>query len=264
MSYTPDVALGLLQNLIAPVQRAGKLAQIRFRQTYDTDQKSDIDVLTSVDLECERLVLDAICAAFPDHPIWSEEAGTIVGSAPWSWVLDPLDGTNNFVQGIPIFGVILGLFYEEQAVGGILYEPIQNDLIYGANGAGVFHNNNRLSPLSTHVPLTRATIGWTQGYATKGDPAAQTCLNRLDQSVKRVFQSWAPVFDSIRFLNGDFAALVSYDGEVTDFSAVRGLAPELGALVLPFDHDRANERRVIIAPEGRATEILDILLHVTG
>jgi myo-inositol-1(or 4)-monophosphatase len=259
MSYAPHVAMSLLRGLIAPVQLAGKQAQIRFRQAYDTDQKSDIDVLTSVDLECERLVLDAIRTAFPDHPVWSEEAGTFDGSAPWSWVLDPLDGTNNFVQGIPIFGVILGLFYEEQAVGGILYEPVQNDLIYGATGAGVFHNDIRLSPLSVDLPLRRATVGWTQGYAIKGDPVAQACLNRLDLSCKRVFQSWAPVFDSIRFLTGDFAALVSYDGEFTDFSAVRGLAPELGAIIMPFDPDCTSDRRVIIAPEVRAKEIVRIL-----
>ncbi len=262
MTYSPKTAFALVESLCSIVVEAGLVAKNRFRQNYKMDLKSDIDVLTSVDLECEKMILERIRCSYPTHSIWSEEAGVIEvegAKSAWSWVLDPLDGTNNYVQGIPIFGVILALFYEDQPVGGILFDPIQNDLVFGASGAGVFHNDRRLNLLSHNLNLQRATIAWVQGYGVKGSRDAQLHMNSIDLSVKRVFTSWAPVFDSIRFLTGDFAALVSYDGEFTDFSAVRGLAPEVGAVVLPYSPDPKHERRLIIAPEPIATKLKEIL-----
>ena len=123
--------------------------------------------------------------------------------------------------------MIVTLFHCEDAVAAILHDAYQGDVVVGAAGAGVHFNGERLPPFHHSVQSKRSTIGWTQGYAVKGDPLARTVRDRAESQVKRLIATWSPVIDTIRLLNGQFGAIVSFDGEITDLSAARALVPEL-------------------------------------
>jgi myo-inositol-1(or 4)-monophosphatase len=245
MSSPREQAAQFIRALEEPVRRAGALAREMYRRTYETSNKGHIDIVTEVDLACERLIIDGIQAAFPDHKIVSEGIGEIGRDGDWAWIVDPLDGTHNYVAGLPLFGMIVALFHRGEPVAGILHDAFQGDTAIGAAGAGVYLDGERLAPLDEPPPLQRATIGWTQGYAVVGDPLARAVRDCAEAQVKRLLCTWSPVIDTMRVLNGQFGAIVSFDGEITDLAAARALVPELGGAVHRFSRGGQDLRFIV-------------------
>ncbi|WP_338134404.1 inositol monophosphatase [Cohnella candidum] len=92
--------------------------------------------MTEVDYLAEALILERIYSAFPDHQIHSEEAGGNGKRSDWLWLIDPLDGTNNYAIGLPIFTTSITLLYRKEPVLGVVYEPITDRLFVSSLGAG--------------------------------------------------------------------------------------------------------------------------------
>ncbi len=135
--------------------RAGELLTASYEQALKIDHKSKRDVVTDVDYASEALVIDAIHARYPDDAILAEESGRHEGTAPagraasrphrarWShrtWVIDPLDGTVNYANGIPFFCVSIGLIEEGVPVVGVVLDPLRGDCFAAvAEGPATFN-----------------------------------------------------------------------------------------------------------------------------
>ncbi|NQY85300.1 MAG: inositol monophosphatase, partial [Alcanivorax sp.] len=111
------------------------------------DRKAANDFVTQVDRAAEARIIDAIRKAYPEHGILAEESGEQPGTgagADYLWVIDPLDGTTNFLHGIPIFAVSVGLERDGVIVAGTIFNPIANELFVAEKGQGAFFNDRRL------------------------------------------------------------------------------------------------------------------------
>ncbi len=115
---------------------------------YNT-KSSEVDVVTEVDLLCEKLIISRIKEFYPLHSIISEEAGKSILSDEYVWIIDPLDGTNNYFHGYPMFAVSIALRKGEEAVLGAVYVPRLNELYYAAKGKGAYLNDSKLQVSST-------------------------------------------------------------------------------------------------------------------
>jgi myo-inositol-1(or 4)-monophosphatase len=127
--------------------KAGKILQERFHGAFSIFSKGrDHDLVTEVDLACEKAILETIRTSFPHHNILAEESGveTLNPDAP-TWVIDPLDGTLNFVRGIPSFSVSIGVFYKKEMMSGVVYQPITNELFFAVKDRGAFCNDTKIS-----------------------------------------------------------------------------------------------------------------------
>lgn len=111
-------------------------AEIRphFRQPIDVVSKADASPVTIADRNAEAAMRKAIEARYPDHGIFGEEFGQVRDASPWRWILDPIDGTKSFVSGLPIFGTLIALTFEDQPVLGVIDQPIMGDRWLGALG----------------------------------------------------------------------------------------------------------------------------------
>lgn len=119
-------------------QVAGAIIKRRFDTMYKVDEKGDAgDVVTEADYEAEKAIVGAIERKFPDHRILSEEAGQLGQDSDWLWLVDPLDGTNNYVIGLPVFAVSITLLYREEPVLGVIYEPMPDRLYIAVKGEGM-------------------------------------------------------------------------------------------------------------------------------
>ena len=101
-----------------------------FRRTMKVDNKAaagKFDPVTAADRAAERAIAKAIKAAWPDHGIVGEEYGTKVGSSPYRWVIDPIDGTKAFILGFPIWGTLIGLMHGDQPVLGLMNQPFTGE-----------------------------------------------------------------------------------------------------------------------------------------
>lgn len=149
----------LLLEAMSWAREAGAVHMRYFRgSNLDIKTKyGESDIVTVADRESERLLLNNIRRAHPDHAVLSEESGESGGDSPWRWVIDPLDGTTNFNEGLPIFAVSIGLEYEGRTVAGVVYAPYLDELFHCRIGGGAFFNGN---PVSTrpNALLSRAVI----------------------------------------------------------------------------------------------------------
>lgn len=136
----------LAAGLDAARQAAAIIAEADRRREFTVSEKSRADFVTEVDVAAERAIVASLRARFPDHAILGEEGGMSQGSASgeWRWVIDPLDGTTNFIRGIPFFAVSVGLERQGVPVAGIVVDPVRGTEWTGARGQGAFRDGKRM------------------------------------------------------------------------------------------------------------------------
>jgi myo-inositol-1(or 4)-monophosphatase len=145
-----------LATAVEIVLRAGEIQMSRRESGFHVDKKGTIDLVTEVDLECERMCRTVIAERFPDHDILAEELSSGPLQEPTSryrWVFDPLDGTTNYAHGLPVFCASLALEIDGRAEVGAIYDPTRRELFTGERGEGAFLNGSRLRVSGTDALL---------------------------------------------------------------------------------------------------------------
>lgn len=122
--------------------------------TISTKQPNDY--VTDIDKASEKLIINIIQKAYPDHSILSEECGEIAGNE-FQWIIDPLDGTRNFMHGISHFAVSIAVKHKQKIECGIVYDPIRQDLFTAVRGKGAQLNSRRIR-VSTTIKLEEALL----------------------------------------------------------------------------------------------------------
>ncbi len=146
MSSTPPPDPVLLATATEIVLRAGDI-QLRGQASgFRIDKKGTIDLVTEIDLECERMCRAVIGERFPDHAILAEEFGGAEagGSSRFRWIFDPLDGTTNFAHGLPIYCSSLGLEIDGERAVAAIYDPSRKELFTAERGQGAYLNGEAL------------------------------------------------------------------------------------------------------------------------
>jgi myo-inositol-1(or 4)-monophosphatase len=109
------------------------------------EYKGEIDPVSEVDKLCEKAISQIVLDAFPDHDLLTEESPFKGKGSPFRWIIDPIDGTTNYIHGFPFFCVSIGLEIEGEMTLGVVYDPLFNDLFQAEIGKGAFLNGNRIS-----------------------------------------------------------------------------------------------------------------------
>lgn len=132
-------------------REAGAMALDFFRDisALDIKSKGAQDMVSNADLEVETFVRARIADQFPDDGIVGEEHENVASGSGWTWVIDPIDGTANFVRGIPQWCVILACVYQDKTRIGVIFEPSTQEMFWGSEGEGAFVNDTKLSVART-------------------------------------------------------------------------------------------------------------------
>jgi myo-inositol-1(or 4)-monophosphatase len=132
----------LLATAIEAVIKAGEIQMAFHRTGFQVSKKSTIDLVTEADIAVETMFRRMIAERFPDHTILAEEFGQEAATrgASHCWVFDPIDGTNNYAHGLPIFCSSLALEIDGEPVIGAVYDPTRKELFVGERGGGAFLN----------------------------------------------------------------------------------------------------------------------------
>src|SRR4051794_3169136 len=215
MAPVPD--LGLARTIaVEAAEAAGALLRAGTHGPFEVRRKgSGGDVVTDLDLAAERLILERIRTAYPDHQVIAEESGVVgVEGHRCVWLVDPLDGTNNVAIGMPVYAVGLALCARAEPVLGVVHDPVSGRTWSAVRGRGT------LAPDGT--PLTLAdrprpgreknpVLAWTQGHQVKaGDPVAFALRSALERRCARMLQLWAPLVAWTMLARGDIDGIVGY------------------------------------------------------
>ncbi len=144
------------------IKAARRAGQIINRASLDLDllqvsSKRHNDFVTEVDKAAEAAIIDMLREAYPDHAILAEESGAS-GESEYQWIIDPLDGTTNFIHGFPQYAVSIALAHKGQVTQAVVYDPTRNELFTASRGRGAYLNERRIR-VSRRTKLQEALIG---------------------------------------------------------------------------------------------------------
>ncbi len=162
------------------------IRQIDHVQDLPVSRKSRNDFVTEVDKQAEKVIIDTIHKSYPDHAILAEESGQ-QGDSQYVWIIDPLDGTTNFIHGFPQYAISIALQHRGEIEQAVVYDPLRQELFTASRGAGASLNNKRIR-VSKQNRLEGALLG-------TGFPFKQQ--ERLDDYLKS-FRALFPMTAGIR------------------------------------------------------------------
>jgi myo-inositol-1(or 4)-monophosphatase len=167
---------------------AGKLLRDNWRKTKQVHSKSTaIDLVTTIDHASEELIVQSLHKRFPEHSILAEEKTTLAGKEDYRWIIDPLDGTTNFVHTYPQFCVSIALECNGEIVLGLVYDPLREEQFDALKGEGAFLNGEPIST-SEVSQLEKALLATGFPYDHRENP---------DFTSRFLRPLWAPVTGSV-------------------------------------------------------------------
>ena len=148
---------------IRAARQAGRLVMRHFQRidTLNVRQKQLNEYVSDADLMSEQAIVDVLRQAYPSHAILAEESGS-QGHDEYEWVIDPLDGTHNYLHGLPHFSISIALRHRGELQTGVIYDPLHNDMFVGNRGGGALLNDRRLRIHHTQA-LPGALVGAALG-----------------------------------------------------------------------------------------------------
>jgi myo-inositol-1(or 4)-monophosphatase len=153
-------------------------------ESVRVSQKMANDFVTEVDQASENIIIDTLLTAYPDHGILAEESGQTRGN-PQSehvWIIDPLDGTTNFIHGFPFYCISIALQSKGRIEQAVVYDPTRNDLFTSTRGRGAFMNDRRLR-VSKRIRLQECLI--STGFPFRPDDDYAAYLKLMSEVMKR-------------------------------------------------------------------------------
>lgn len=250
-----------IQQVIRAAKEGGKVIKHYFGEVLDIEEKSHAsDFRTKADLESEEAILKVIKRAFPTYNIYSEEAGKTDNGSNLTFVIDPLDGSNNFVLGVPNFTVSIALMDGDETILAVVYNPILDQTYYAEKGKGAFLDGKPIH-VNNEADIKRSTICYTCGYINSNDYAEQVSHKLNQLGVKRQTNYWSPAYDYCLLASGRMEGIINNKNDLYDYAAGKMIVREAGGKVTDFKGDPVTDKNdVFIASNG--TAIHETLLSI--
>ena len=196
--------------------------------------KSLNDLVSEVDRAAEDAIIDSLKSVYPEHAILAEESGAS-GDSEYVWIIDPLDGTTNFLHGFPIYAVSIALAHKGQIQHGVVYDPVRNDLYTASRGSGAFLNDRRLR-VSKRDKLLDCLIGTGFPFRVSAEIDAYTAMVKdLTMKTAGIRRPGAAALDLASVAAGRFDGFWEIGLSPWDMAAGTLLITEAGGLVGDFE-----------------------------
>ena len=222
--------------------RAGAAQLEDWRKRFQVREKSRADLVTDADHASQAAVKDVLLTRFPHHLFLGEEecVGKTIddtrpaANAPPVWIVDPLDGTSNYVHDVPAYCVSIGLWANGQAVVGVIYDPRLNEMFTAAKGHGAFLNGNPIRVSSTasvrdSLLATGFPAGWAKQQRNLG------AWQRLSEHAQALRRTGSTALNLAYVAAGRFDGYWAYDNWPWDVTAGAALVSEAGGVVTTAD-----------------------------
>lgn len=249
--------------LLKAARTGGNILKKYFGRTLNKIEKSTAwDFQTEADTRSEWAILKILKREFPKYNIHSEENGKIHNNSEYTFVVDPLDGTNNFTVGIPNFSVSIGLMRGNEAIAGVVYQPISNQIYYAERKKGASLNGKKIGVNSVTDPK-KITIAYQCGYKKDRKHLSEIMARLIKSKHSRIMLSWSMACDYCLLAQGKIESVITDSGSALyDYAAGKLIALEAGAKVVDFSGKKEKNYKndtFIISNRDKTNEyMLDI------
>lgn len=199
------------------------------RENLKIEWKHDASPVTIADREAEQALRRHIRAAFPDDGILGEELGEHPGSSGYRWILDPIDGTQSFIHGVPLYGTLIGVEHEMRSVLGVISVPALKECVWGAMGMGATYardGHQRPARVSTCERLADGLL-LTSDFAGYHKTGREHALTELARTARRA-RTWGDCYGYLLVATGRAEAMIDPIMNVWDTAALQPILEEAG------------------------------------
>ena len=229
----------MLNIAVRAARAAGNIIirQIDQAQDLPASEKSKNDYVTEVDRQAEAVIIDTLLKAFPKHAIMAEESGTR-GNSEYVWIIDPLDGTTNFMHGFPHFAVSIALQHKGKLQQAVIYDPLRQELFTTSRGDGAYLNDRRIR-VSKRKNLEGALLGtgFPFGESANIDRFLDTCKTLMPVTAG-IRRAGAATLDLAYVACGRLDGFWEFGLKPWDIAAGALLIEEAGGVVCSIDTDK--------------------------
>ncbi len=235
----------MLNTAIKAARRAGAIIN---RASLDLERlqvarKGPRDYVTEVDRAAEEAIIEILRTAYPEHAFLGEESGqqqpARAGSEPpaFQWIIDPLDGTTNFIHGVPTYAVSIALAERGQVTQAVIYDPARNEMFTASRGSGAFLNDRRVR-VSGRVRYHDALLGarWPGSFGP--DQSAMKRFRDMAEGCAGVRRTGSSVLDLAYVAAGRFDGFCGVGLKPWDMAAASLMVLEAGGLIAGFDGEQ--------------------------
>lgn len=218
------------------LHQASEIASKKFGRVPGTIKDEDNNqVLTEADTQIGRLLVHLIREAFPKHNVIDEETGIIDNNSQFTWVIDPIDGTSNFVQGIPNYGIMMGLLRGGEPISAGISLPFFQEIIVAERGQGTFRKGQRLH-VTKESDLSSVLIAY-QLDAHQNDPdftrREYATVAKIALAARNLRTSGS-CFDAVMVAEGKYGACLNRTAKIWDIVAAQLVVEEAGGVCTDF------------------------------
>jgi histidinol-phosphatase len=245
-----DAWLALAQ---AACDEADTMARAAFRRDLEITTKPDRTFVTQADQAIERAIRGRILAAYPNHGVVGEEYGTEAGEAATRWYIDPIDGTHNFIRGVPLFGTLLAVERDGELQVAVLSAPALHERWWARRGAGAWARSAddpepRRIRVSGVTALADAQLLYGSGHDIEVSGRAPGFRDLLGDVWRE--RGFGDFWGYALLAEGAAEAMVEVDLSTWDAAAPMVLIEEAGGRVTDLDGRRAIDTRTFLASNG--------------
>jgi histidinol phosphatase-like enzyme (inositol monophosphatase family) len=225
---------------------AGKVTLKYYRQKLTVEEKSDSSPVTIADRETEQFVRAEIRKRYPDHGLLGEEFGEENHGSPWRWVIDPIDGTQSFIHGAPLYTVLLALEFGGESVLGVIHNPPQDETVAAATGLGCTYNGVPCR-VSHAGDLSKA---WAQvtDYADLMRHRPQFCAALLAQV--GFSRAWGDAYGYLMVATGRAEIMIDPVMSLWDYAPLKPIITEAGGQFSDLEGNPTIQNKNTLATNG--------------
>ncbi|MGY5874370.1 MAG: inositol monophosphatase family protein [Candidatus Thorarchaeota archaeon] len=235
---------------------AGNRTMQYFRKTVDVDKKSDDTEVTIADREAEMFIREQIQTSYPSHSILGEEFEAKQTESTFNWVIDPIDGTQSFVRGVPLYSVLLALEFESTPCVGVIHIPPLQETVAAAIDVGCFHNGTPCSVTNT-PNLSQA---WVQVTDIADLSRRRPEFTEKLLSKARFFRTWGDAYGYLLVATGRADVMIDPIMSRWDISPLHPIITEAGGKFTDLDGNPTPTGESALGSNGVLHEaILDLL-----
>lgn len=247
-----------LSQAIVAIRAAGEVLKANFRQKYRIIRKSPKEMVSMVDMESQKAILAILEPQFPEYGIITEERSNTIDPNGWNWIIDPLDGTHNFISGLPFSGVSIGLTRASEFILGVIYFPMENRLYHAVKGGGAFLNDSPIE-VSSSSELAKSMVCFDNQFHL--NPKSMQYYHALTERAFTTRILGTATNDLCMTADGTIGGRIWVNTKICDIAAGIVIVTEAGGQVTQFDGKACTlDSRQVIASNGKIhAELLEIV-----
>lgn len=249
----------MITTAIEAAKKGGEVLVRYFETELEHEVKDDKSFVTKADRESEAAIIEVLKSHFPDHSFLGEETGEVQTNSSYKWVIDPLDGTANFVNGLPLWAISIGLLEENEVIAAVVYNPVVNLLVYAERGKGLWCNGARSHVSAQEKDKAMITVGVGKDHGVKDKLAMlfHECPKRL----KTYRYVGSAALELALTARGGTEAFVSLGNSKWDYAAGTLLVKEGGGMITDLRGNPWNfEENYFVASNGIVhNDMLDVV-----